>query len=122
MFAWNIADSLVSFIVTVFVIIVLWDVYKVHTEIAISETPKEQKYFKLRFFKGALISLILSVASTFSNIYYVFAQPFYQTQYWYFYYSSIISIAINVSFVFSICFFIGYINNSIKYRYRLDLI
>ena len=122
MFAFNIVDSIISFIISILVIFVLWDVYKAHTEIAIAETPKEKRYFKLRFCKGAFVSLLLSAVSMASNIYYVFAQPFYQTQYWYFYYSSIISIAINVSFVFSICFFIGYINNSIKYRYRLDLI
>lgn len=122
MFAWHIADSLISFVAVVFALMIIWDVFKVHSEIALSDTKKEYVFFKRQFLKGGICALILGVISCVSNIYYVFSQPFYQTEYWYFYYSSIISIAINVIFVFSICFFIGYIINAVKYRYRLDLL
>lgn len=122
MFAWHIADTVISFIAVLLTVMILWTIYSSHCEIALSDTDKEYKFFRRQFLKGGLSTLVFGAISALSNIYYVYSQPFYQTEYWYFYYSSIISIAINLVFVFSICFFIGFIINAVKYRYRLDLL
>ena len=122
MFALHIADTVISFAAVVLALLILWDIYKDHSEIALSDTKRERGFFKRQFLTGGITTLIFGVIAAISNVYFVFSQPFYQTEYWYFYYSSIISIAINLIFVFSICFFIGFIINAVKYRYRLDML
>ena len=122
MFGLHIAETVITFFAVVLTLLVLWDVYKAHSESSLSDSEREARYFRKRFLTGGISALTLGVLAALSNVYYVYSQPFYQTEQWYFYYSSIISITVDLIFVFSICFFIGFIINSVKYRYRLDML
>lgn len=114
-------DAVIMQITVLLVLLMLWDVYKVHSDVGIVENHKEYRLYKGKFVKQSVIIYITSIISSASEVYYIFAQPFYYLQNWYFYYSAIISVSLSLVFVFAICYFIGFVNNSVRYRYRVDM-
>lgn len=121
MASFHIVDALILILTVVIVIFVLWDIFKMHTDITYASNIKEQKEEKSRFLKGAISTLVLAVLAAGGSVYYVLAQPFYNSELWFFYYSNIISVVISLGFTFTSVYFIGYINSCIKYHYRSDI-
>ena len=117
----QIAESIVMMATIVFILFVLWDIFKSHSDLAVASSEKEKKELKKSFIKFALVVGSISLLSSASSVYYVYAQPFYNMQNWFYYYSAIISIVVNLISVFATCYFIGYVSNSVKYRYRSEL-
>ena len=121
MAAFSAVDAVILVITVAIVIYVLWDIFKNHTDFSLATTDKERKEERGRFLKGAISTSILSFLAACGSVYYVLAQPFYNSELWFFYYSNIISVLITLTFTFSSVYFIGYVAGSIKYRYRLDI-
>ena len=116
------AVEAVIFIATVaLVLLILWDVFKLHSDYAIASSEKDRKEFTSHFIKGTISTSIAAIFSAAGSIYFILSQPFYNTEMWYFYYSSIISVFISIVFAFFAAYFAGFINNSVKYRYRMDI-
>ena len=116
------AVEAVIFIATVaLVLLILWDVFKLHSDYAITSSEKDRKEFTSNFIKGTISTSIAAIFSAAGSIYFILSQPFYNTEMWYFYYSSIISVFISIVFAFFAAYFAGFINNSVKYRYRMDI-
>ena len=121
MAAFHLVDAVILVFAVAVVLFVLWDIFKNHTDITFASNDQERAEEKRRFLKGAVPTFVLSVLAASGSIYYVLAQPFYNSELWFFYYSNIISVMISLSFTFYSVYFIGYINNCIKYRYRSDI-
>ena len=121
MAAYHIVDALIFIATLLIILLLLWDVYKVHSDLAFAESRKEYKEHKNRFYKWAIPMLSLGIISATGTVYYVFTQPFENSGIWYFDFSAIISIALSTIFTFFAAYFIGFINNSVKFRYRLDI-
>ena len=121
MLGMQIAESAVMICTIILVLLLLRDIYMKHTDIGISTNPKERAEYKKRFVFYAVFIGILGAVTAIGSIYYVYAQPFSDMQNWLYYYSAIISIFINLIYVFAMCYFIGFVSNSVKYRYRLDI-
>ncbi len=122
--SFNILDS-VWMLITIFtVLLLLWDLYKKHSNIAIASDSKELKEYKEHkrsFLIRAISTFSLATLTTAGSIYYVLSQPFENTGKWYFYYAAIIAIVISISFASVASCFIGFIINSIKTRYRMEI-
>ena len=121
MASFYIIDSVILIAATAAVILILWDVFKSHTDISLATDRKEYVYEKSKFIKGAVPTLFFSLLAAVGNVYFVFSQPFNNSEKWIFYYSNIISVLISLLLTFSAVYFVGYINSCIKYRYRLDI-
>ena len=118
-FAYQITEAVIFIVSVVITVLILWDIYKSHTDYS-SETGKLKKEFKTSFIISASIAIITSILSALGDAFYLFSQPFYYNA-WYFSYSMVFSFALDIVFLFSITSFIGFINNSVKYKYRLYL-
>ena len=121
MAAFSAVDAVILTVAVVVVIYVLWDIYRKYTDITLATTDKEIREERNKFLKGAVSTSILAFLAACGSVYYVLAQPFYNSEMWFFYYSNIISVLISLGFTFSSVYFIGYVNSSIKYRYKLDI-
>lgn len=117
----QIAESVIMISTVVCIVLVLWDIYRAHSDISTTTSVREKSELKNSFVKSAIIVGFLCMLASLSSVYYVYAQPFYSTENWFYYYSAIISIVINLMSMFSMCYFIGFVNNSVKYKYRLEL-
>ncbi len=121
MVSYHVIDSVIFIITVLVVVFMLWDIYKAHSDIAIAESEREYEEHKRHYIKWSIPMIVLTLISAAGTVYYVFAQPFESSGNWIFYYSAIISIALSAIFTFFAAYFIGFINNCIKFRYRLDI-
>ena len=119
MLGFHIAEAVILFVTVLLAILLLWDVYKAHSDLSSATSQKEFKEGARRYKLGAVATMICAALSSAGSVYYVLAQPFYNTDYWYFYYSAVISVAISLIFAFTASYFAGFVNNSVKYNYRL---
>ena len=122
--SFNILDSVWMLITVIGVFLLLWDIYKLHSNIAVACANKESKEYrehKRSFVIRSISALSLATLTSAGSMYYVLSQPFENSGEWYFYYAAIIAIVISVSFAFVASYFVGFIINSIKFRYRMDI-
>ena len=121
MLAFHIVEAVVFVITVAMIVLVLWDVFKKHTDIANTTSTKEFKEIAFKYKLSGILVIFCSLISSGGCVYYVIAQPFYYTNNWYFYYSAIISVFASIVFAFGASYFLGYVINSVKYKYRLYL-
>jgi hypothetical protein len=98
--------------------LVLKDLLSSHTDLARDGNDVFKKELKSRFLVTSVLAAIIGILCTAGDIYYVFSQPYYYRA-WYFYYSMMISVALDIIFVFAAVALLEYIKSSVKYRYRL---
>lgn len=116
----------VFFIITVIsTLVFLWDIYRSHSELNRVENKREYRSLKKNFVSRSLAVLLTSVLSVSGEIYHIISRPYYTFPYyyspWYYAYSMPISIALSIIFASVVCYFILYIANSVKFRYRMQL-
>jgi hypothetical protein len=115
----HIAEAAVLIVAVIFIALLLWDIYKAHSDLSKATSVAETKEGSRRYKLGAIVTVLFTALSALGSVYYVAAQPFYYTDKWYFYYSAVISVALSLMFAFAGSYFVGFINNSVKYNYRL---
>ena len=115
------AEAVVFILTAILIMLMLYEIYAAHSVLPASGAGRSNDDQKKRFFKHAIPVICLAVLSAAGSVYYVYAQPFYHTGGWIFYYSAVIYTAINLAFILTVCSFIGYIKGSVKSRYKLDL-
>lgn len=121
MLSYHIIDAVVFVLTVAILLLLLWDIYKVHSDLAVAESRNEYVEHKSRYVKWAITIISMAVVSAGGTVYYIFAQPFESDGNWLFHYAAIISIAISATYTFFAVYFIGFLNNSIKSRYRIDI-
>ena len=121
MVSYHVIDAIVFIAAVLFVLLLLWDIYKAHSDLAIAETQRESDEHKRHYVKWAIPMISLTFISAAGTVYYIFAQPFESSGNWLFYYSAIVSIVLSAVFTFFAAYFIGFVSNSIKFHYRLDI-
>lgn len=111
----------ITFIAVVFLILsVVSDVFKSHTDMAREGKDTFKRELRAKYKIGCIFFSIFALFSAMGGIYYVFSQPFYYEA-WYFYYSIMISTALDIAFAAASLFFLGFIRQSIDFRYKLYL-
>ena len=118
-FFYQISEVLIFVISIILTVILLWDVYMAHTDYSDSQ-GKQKAELKRRYISYAIFTVLAALLSAAGDIYYVFSQPFYFDAIYYSY-SLIISLFLDVIFMFAVTAFIGFVSNSVKYKYRLYL-
>ncbi len=118
-FAYQIFEAVIFIASVVIAVLILWDIYKSYTDFS-SETGKFKKEFKARFVTSSVMAILATILSALGDAFYLFSQPFYYNA-WYFSYSMVLSFVLDVVFLFAIISLIGFVNNSVKYKYRLYL-
>lgn len=122
--SFTILDTALTFIAVVFAVLLAWDVYKKHSNLAPAlekDEKKEVREHRSTFAKGAVAIVLAATVSSAANIYYMFVQPFENIGEWYFYYSPIIAIVASVAFAIVAVYFTVFIINSVKFRYSREL-
>ena len=114
-------EALIFLVTVTLVLLIFWDIFKLHSDYAIVTTQKESSEHKSRFMRGTISTALTALLTAAGSVYFILSQPFYNTEMWYFYYSSIISVFVSIVFAFFAAYFAGFINNSVKYRYRMDI-
>lgn len=115
----HIAEAAVLIVSVFLITLILWDIYKLHSDLSKATSASEIKEGSRRYRLGAALTILCATLSAAGSVYYIAAQPFYYTDKWYFYYSAVISVAVSLIFAFAASYFVGFINNSVKYNYRL---
>jgi hypothetical protein len=119
-FYFKIAEAIV-FGVTFFLLMrFLWNIYSNFSDLSRSERGREHNEIKRVFVHGTISLSILAILTLVSGVFYFYAQPFFYTE-WYYYYSMTISVVINLIFALYAWFFLNNIKNIIKRRYSLYL-
>lgn len=116
----RITEAILFILTVVFMVIFLWDIYKAHSETSRLEMKNEVKYAKKAYISRSTLFIVSGILSSASGVFYVISQPFYYDA-WYYSYSSIISTLFQLIFIFISIEYAGFIGNSVKYRYRMDL-
>lgn len=122
--SFTILDVALTLITVIFTVLLVWDVYKRHSNLAPSLAKNEArdvKEHKLSFAKWTVAIILAATFSSAANIYYMFVQPFENVEEWYFYYSPIIAIVASVIFAIVAVYFTVFIINSVKFRYSREL-
>lgn len=122
--SFNILDVILTFITVIFAVLLAWDIYKKHSDLALSlenGEKREVREHRSSFSKWAVATMLAATASSAANIYYMFVQPFENVGEWYFYYSPIIAIVISVAFAIVAVYFTVFMINSVKFRYSREL-
>ena len=118
MLSYHILDAIIFCTVAVLSLLMLWDVYKCYTVLTLPDIEKEKREYRRKFILGGTFTLFFAIAAAVGTVYYILAQPFYYTGHWYFYYSTMISVAIDLIFVFAISYFIGFVKGAVRFRFR----
>jgi len=121
MFGFHIADAVMLIITIALVLLLLWDVYKLNSEYRFAADKKSRKQESRPYLLGAIPASLAAVLAAAGNVFYVWAQPFRFYDGWYFAYSTMISVASSLILVFILTYFIAYIINTAKFRFRLYL-
>ena len=122
--SFTILDVALTLIAVIFAVLLVWDVYKRHSNLAPSLAKNEArdvKEHKLSFAKWTVAIMLAATFSSAANIYYILVQPFENVEEWYFYYSPIIAIVASVIFAIVAVYFTVFIINSVKFRYSREL-
>lgn len=122
--SFTILDAIWMLMTAILVVFLIWSIYKKHTNYAPASENKaksEIKELKGRFIAGAACAITSAVASAAANIYYVMIQPHEDLGVWYIYYAPAITIAISILSTLAFVYFIMFIVNSVKYRYKMDV-
>ena len=120
----TILDSVWMVITVCTVLLLLWDVYKKYSNIAVAcekNDFREYREHKRGFIVRAISTILMSVLTSAGSVYYLMSQPFEDSGKWYLYYAAIIAIVISVAFAVVASYLIGFVINSIKFRYRMEL-
>ena len=113
----HIADAII-FLITVSVLILLvWDIYRKHTDMARDIGSRAIKAQKAGFLKSTLLPAISALLATVATPYYIASQPFYYIGKWYVEYAAMISVAFSIIFSVSMCYYLNSIINSVKSYY-----
>lgn len=99
-------------------LLVLKDLLTSHTDLVRDGNDVFKKELKGRFLLTSILAAILGILCAAGDIYYVFSQPYYYSA-WYFYYSMMISVALDIAFIFAAVALLEYIKSAVRYRYRL---
>ena len=122
--SFTILEVIFILIAVIFAILLLWDIYKKHSNLAPALENgefREVREHKWIFWRGAIATLFAATLSSAANIYYLFVQPFENVGEWYFYYAPIIAIVASVVFALAAVYFTVFIINSVKFRYSREL-
>ncbi len=116
-------SSLLLFATTLSLLLFLCGLYSNH--IAYSETGRESREGKRRYWTFATVSLVACAFSAVGSVLQVLAQPFYrisgnvlQSEGWYYYYSTMFSCTLSIIFTILICYFLSYLQSEIKHRHQ----
>ena len=116
----RIAEAIVFLICVILTLLLLWSIYKSHSDLErardVNEIKKEKSAFILRA-AGVLAITLFAVAS---RIFFIYAQPYYYDA-WYYSDSLVISYAVNIIFLNSMIYFNSFIKKAAERRYKLDL-
>jgi hypothetical protein len=121
MFGFHVADAVVLIITIILVLLLLWDIYKLNSEYCFAVDKKTRRQESRPYLLGAVPTALGSALAAAGNVFYVWAQPFRFYDGWYFAYSTMISVASSLILVFILTYFIGYLINTAKFRFRLYL-
>lgn len=119
-FYFKIAEAIVFGVTFFFVMRFIWSVYSDYSDLSRSEKGREHKEIKRIFVKGTVSLSLLALLTLASSVFYFYAQPFFYTE-WYYYYSMTISVVINIIFALYAWFFLENLKAVIKRRYSLYL-
>lgn len=119
-FALRILEAIISLGVTVTLTAFLWDIFISHTDMARDELKREHKNLKKTFIKSTIFMWLSGGLTAASSIFYGYSQPFYYSE-WYYSYSLLFSVVLNVIFAYAAWRFLDNIKYCIKRRYSLYL-
>ncbi len=122
--SFTILDIICILVTVIFAVLLLWDVYKMHSNLAPALENGERREVnehKWIFWRGVLVVSFLAVLSSAANVYYMFVQPYENIGEWYFYYSPIIAIVASIVFALSGVYFTVFVMSSVKARYNREL-
>ncbi|MBE6684456.1 MAG: hypothetical protein E7592_02250 [Ruminococcaceae bacterium] len=119
----SIAESVLFVLSFIFTLVMVWDIYKKHTDICFSRQQKSYKEEKAHFIKGTVACVLATVFMALANVYYVYANhPYFITNVkWVVEYSSVIVLGISLVFIGVLIYNLGNVINSIKCHYKLDI-
>jgi len=119
----SIAESVVFIISFIFTLIMIWEVYREHTDICFTKEKQSYKEEKKYFTKGAIACTFSAVMMALANVYYVYVNHPYliANVKWVVEYSSVIVLGISLVFIGILIYNLGNVINSIKCRYKLDI-
>ena len=111
---------IVSFCLT---LAMVWDIYRVHTDICFTREQRSYKSERSYFIKGAAACCIVTVLMALANVYYAYANhPYFISNVkWIVEYSSVITLGVSLVFIGALVYNIGNVINAIKFRYKLDI-
>jgi hypothetical protein len=112
-----VAEAIISVITVTLLTVIIWDVYKNHGEISRNTDLSTEKR---SFYIFAGIFVLLGFFASFADVYRLWSLPFFHHG-WIFYYSTVISMALDIIFSGYACYFVGVIRDNIKRNYRLYL-
>ena len=114
-------DTVFMMLTIILSLLIVWDVYKKHSNLAIATEKNELKEHSWRFWRGGIGFLLSAFISLGGGIYYIMTQPYENVSQWYFYYAPIIAIFFSLMFALMAIYFIVFILNCVKYRYHMEL-
>lgn len=118
MAAYHAIDAVVFILTVGLLLLLIWDIFKQHTDYAQTDSEKLKKEMKSRFILNASLCFTAAIFAGGGSVYFILSQPFYYTGNWIFYYSTMISVLLTLIFAFGSSYFISHMINSVKYRYR----
>ena len=119
----SIAESVVFIISFIFTLIMIWEVYREHTDICFTKKEQSYKEEKKYFTKGAIACTFSAIMMALANVYYVYVNHPYliANVKWVVEYSSVIVLGISLVFIGILIYNLGNVINSIKCHYKLDI-
>ena len=119
----SIAEAVMLAITFVFTLVMIWDIYKEHTDICFSRDQRSYKAEKLYFVKGAIACTLSAVLMAVASVYYVYVNHpyFFTSARWVVEYSSVIVLGVSLVFIGVLIYNLGNVINAIKSRYKLDI-
>ena len=121
MLSYSILNGIVFLIAVVLLTFMLWDVFRKHSSYAITNFSAEKRELTKFFIKGSIPLFVLSIISVAGKIYYIIAQPFENSGNPLLDYASVISVVLSILLTLFAIYYLSFLNNNIKYRYRLDI-
>ena len=119
----TVAESVMFIITFCLTLAMIWDIYKIHTDICFAREQRSYKSERSYFIKGAAVCTVAAVLMALANVYYIYVNhPYFITSVrWIADYSSVITLGISLAFIGALVYNIGNVINAIKFRYKLDV-
>ena len=121
MLAFHAVDAFILVLNAALLILVLWDVYRAHSDLSRSDNPVECRELTGRFKLFSALVMISAIFAGAASVYYIASQPFYYTGNWIYYYSTVNSVCVNLLFSCGCAYFVSFVSGAVKNRYRLYL-